>query len=652
MNLSHPSYEPSQRPRGGVLLFGLLLVPIHTIWLIRVETELGVFGFNMTDVSLFYTPVALLFLLSCWNLFVHRWYPKAVVRPTEMVLLYVLLTLSSAFAGSDLLQNLTPVLVHPFWFASPENGWASRFHALIPSWFAPRDPSVLVGYYTGSGFLSTWEILRAWGIPCLVWGSFLLVIAGMMLCLSILLRHQWAEHERISFPVIQLPLELISSKGDKPLIQQPLFLLGVFIPSFLESLNVFHSLNPTIPSVSLGLYNVGQLFPNRPWNALARWPPLWVSAFPFGIGLTYFLPLDLAFSSWFFYLFRRSLDVLGSALGWDQGFGRGSAQYPFIREQAAGAWVGVFLLTIWTGRRYFAEILKKALGRAVDAPSSLRWAVWGLVAGFLYLILFSWKAGMAVWVALLFFSLYFLLTITMTRIRVQLGPPALELFFVNPEYILVEWVGSAHIPARSLTVLSYYFWFNRCYRCQPMAHQMECLEMARLTGLQNRPLLWGIFLAIFLGVGVGLSATLRLYYEVGQTSAKIMTYRTGVGWEAFNRLDNWLRNPQGPDSLGIMVTLGATLLTLFLGSLSHRFTGFPFHPIGYAFATCYAMEYFWFLFFITWLIKALIIRYGGMKLYRQGRPLFLGLILGDCLMATFWGIIGWLFGWHGSSRYG
>ena len=52
------------------------------------------------------------------------------------------------------------------------------------------------------------------------------------------------------------------------------------------------------------------------------------------------------------------------------------------------------------------------------------------------------------------------------------------------------------------------------------------------------------------------------------------------------------------------------------------------------------------------LIKSLIIRYGGVKLYRASLPFFLGLILGDCLMGFASGLVGWIAGWHGSFRYG
>jgi hypothetical protein len=82
-----------------------------------------------------------------------------------------------------------------------------------------------------------------------------------------------------------------------------------------------------------------------------------------------------------------------------------------------------------------------------------------------------------------------------------------------------------------------------------------------------------------------------------------------------------------------------------------RFLWWPLHPIGYAFSTCYAMEYWWSTIATTWLIKLLLVRYGGLQAYVKARPLFMGLILADALVAVGLALLSWLFGWHGVSRF-
>jgi hypothetical protein len=651
-----PPIQASAAPRPGVLLLVLALIPVQAFWLVRVETELGAFGTNNTDVSLFFTTVFALLIAGLWNRRLEQRGSRWALLPSELAALYIGLTISAAFSGSDLLQNLTPVLVHPFWFASAENGWQSLFHAYIPAWFAPRDPEVLKGYYIGHSTLYTRAQIDAWLTPMAIWGALLFVIGGMMLCLNVLVQRQWTDRERLTYPVIQLPLEMVRPGGLRALLSNRLFTGAVLVTVALETINILNSFYPSVPHLQLGIVNVGQYFVDPPWNALATWPPLFLSWIPFAIGISFFLPLDLAFSAWAFYLLRRAEDVLAVYWGWrDPGASAGQLRFPFVREQASGAWIALFLLTFWMGRRHYRAVLRAALGldRTGDPGEARRYrgALLGLLAGALYLLTFSRIAGMALWVAAAYFCLYFMLILTMTRIRAQLGPPMLELYFVNPEQILVAFTGTHMLGGPTLTVLSYYFWFNRCYRCQPMAHQLESFRLADATGLPRSTLVRLILAALAVGIVFCLWAILHVYYDAGESSAKILTYRTGVGREAFNRLEDWLRNPRGPDAQGLRWMAGGALFTFALAFMQSRFLWWPFHPIGYAFSTCYAMEYWWSTIALCWFIKLLLVRYGGLKAYVRARPLFLGLILGDAVVACVLAFLSWLFGWHGISRY-
>ena len=60
-----------------------------------------------------------------------------------------------------------------------------------------------------------------------------------------------------------------------------------------------------------------------------------------------------------------------------------------------------------------------------------------------------------------------------------------------------------------------------------------------------------------------------------------------------------------------------------------RFLWWPLHPGGYVLISGTGMGRLWFTIFLSWLAKATILKIGGVKLYRQAVPFFLGLILGD-----------------------
>jgi hypothetical protein len=56
------------------------------------------------------------------------------------------------------------------------------------------------------------------------------------------------------------------------------------------------------------------------------------------------------------------------------------------------------------------------------------------------------------------------------------------------------------------------------------------------------------------------------------------------------------------------------------------------------------MNLVWLPLFIAWMAKLAVLRYGGLRLYREVLPFFLGLILGDCTMGALWSLIGLAIG--------
>ena len=56
------------------------------------------------------------------------------------------------------------------------------------------------------------------------------------------------------------------------------------------------------------------------------------------------------------------------------------------------------------------------------------------------------------------------------------------------------------------------------------------------------------------------------------------------------------------------------------------------------------MSVFWFSCLLAWMIKGLILRYGGMRTYVAGRPFFVGMIIGEFVAALAWTAINALTG--------
>ncbi len=132
-----------------------------------------------------------------------------------------------------------------------------------------------------------------------------------------------------------------------------------------------------------------------------------------------------------------------------------------------------------------------------------------------------------VYLAIIFFALYFLLSIAMTRVRAELGTPH-EIVFVNPQQIMLSLLGFNFIGVQSMTILQSMYWFNRCYRSHPMPNQLEAMKMAEGTKIRLRPLIFVLMLSAVVGLLASYWANLHVTYDAGAT-AKCLGFKRGSG---------------------------------------------------------------------------------------------------------------------------
>lgn len=117
----------------------------------------------------------------------------------------------------------------------------------------------------------------------------------------------------------------------------------------------------------------------------------------------------------------------------------------------------------------------------------------------------------------------------------------------------------------------------------------------------------------------------------------------GVGYYgemAFQRLQRWLLHPCSTAHPAIEFIGIGFLFTLILAAMRRRFIWWVFHPVGYGLGSTWTMNLIWFPLLLSWIIKWSVLRYGGLRFYRQATPLFFGLILGEFIIGSLWSIVG------------
>jgi hypothetical protein len=255
------------------------------------------------------------------------------------------------------------------------------------------------------------------------------------------------------------------------------------------------------------------------------------------------------------------------------------------------------------------------------------------------LVGFWWAAGLSLGWAFGGMGIYLLVSLCIARVRAEAGG---QHTVWDPEpRNLFRLFDSGALGPTNLAVAAVSHWYWRLNRGNLMPNQLEGLRLAQEHRLRLRSMVFPMVASMVLSTVFGLWVGLNLFYQEGAL-AKCRGFAQWTGQEAFGWLD-YARSTGFSPEAGRWGVVGASAgLILLLSWLRGRFVRFPWHPLGYCIGP--GLIWHWFPFFIAWLVKGIILRYGGLRFYRRALPFFLGLTLGDYTVGALWTLIGVL--WH------
>ncbi len=621
------------------IIIGLVLIPLNAWWL--ALSEIMWYSGEPTSLSLFYNVVFLVFLLVLANLLLKRFRPAWALAPAEILVVYTMLSIASALAGHDFIEILIPTMSHIYRYNPLEQRYNEMLQYL-PDYLLVKDEAALQSAYIGQESIYDPRNYGPWLKPLAWWFLFIMALCAVMWGLILVFRKQWTENEKLSYPIIQLPVAL--AQETKGLLANRLFWLAFAIAGFVDAMNGLHVLFPLLPQIPIvQILNLQALFTTRPWLDMG---PAWVSFYPFAIGLCFFMPLDLAFSSWFFFLFWKAQRILASHIGI-----HGMPGFPYVEEQTAGGYYAIALIALWISRHHLKRFFSIFIGH--ERGDVGRWerqevytAVGLIAVGFGFLMWFCSHAQMMLPASFLFLLLYFLLSVSITRMRAELGPPSHDLHNIGPNLQLVKFFGAPNLSnpetgsPHTLVMLGILNFFNRAYRGHPMPHGMEGFRIAERLKLSNARYLVAMGVSIVVGIICAFWAVLWVFNRYG-AAAQVIGPGEWFGREMWEtKAHIWFTNPEKHLYEPTYAILIGTIFALGLAALRMSINWWPFHPVGYAVSGSWAMEQLWLCVFTAWLVKLLLLKYGGAKAYRPAVPFFMGLIMGDFIIGCFWNIYG------------
>lgn len=574
-----------------------------------------------------------------------KWALKRKLLASEDLLpLYVMMTIAVLMCSRGTIEKLIPPLIHTNYYATPENQYAELFSDYIPEWLVAYDPKgpakqdIAVDYHEGNATVK-W---RFWLGPILSWCGLLTLVYVSFLCLTVILRRQWADNEKLVFPLVTLPLAIIDDRQQDSFLRNKLMWLGFAIPALVYTINGLHANIAAVPEIKLG-WTLNQFLTTRPWTGM-HYTRLVISFA--AIGFFYFLSSDLLFSLWFFFILTRLTDVIGTHFGAEMVV---MPLYPcklYHGYQVMGAYLVLVCYLGYSGWTHFKPVIQGAFrrGRQLfnDGPDEevlpYKVAFWGLLLGFGGSVLWCVYAGLEPWLALVEMFLYiFVVALVLSRGVAEAGLLQTEASF-RPVDVIKMFRPQWSLGARNLTILSMVDTvLTRDLRGVLLSNFLDDQKLARELKYRPRSLLLPIALAVVLGLVCGSYFFLTIAHQEGMVS--LYGYpRMNAEWhvkEAATAMQQQLRTPVEAVPSFVVGTLVGTALVV----LRTTQVWWPLHPLGYAVSASWTILVFWFSAFLTWLIKGFILKSGGMKAYRHFMPFFLGLVLGSFSMAALWTVI-------------
>jgi len=591
-------------------------------------------------------PVALagLFALVLVNKGLRAVSPRLSLHARELAVVYCMMIIASMVSSRGLMEDLLPTLVGVNYYANPGNRWQELFFGHIRPWMVPWDTSGDIGQFPASAF---YEGLRAgeqlpWGLwlrPLALWLILVGAVYAAFLCLATVLRRQWSDNEKLAFPLVQLPLEMLREQRGRSFFSNPLTWIGFAIPALIFAVNGLHNWDPSLPAINVDI-SINGFFRERPWSDVSFFHA-YVS--PGAVGFFYLLPLELLLSFWFFHVVAKVQDVVVSALAFPpirspHGSGNGYMDY-----QTAGAY---FMLVVYLGLAALPH-LKAVLRRAVtrrgpsgeDEMIPYRWAAWGMVLALAVAIIWLHSSGMAIGFAVFSLLVYvFVEAVVMARGCAEGGLPMTEGCFTPLDVSSLVIAPSALGPRTLTSVAMFDAMFTRDLRGLVLTGFLDGQKLGDEVGLGRRRLAYVFVIALLFAIPVAIVIQLWLPYQIGAISMYSFSYR-GNCIQFFRENAAFLQGETRymPGALVSFIAGGA--VTALLAGMRVRYVGWPFHPLGYALSTSWTTMVFWFPMFVAWVIKWSVVHYGGMRLYARIRPLFLGMIFGEFTSAVFWTLI-------------
>lgn len=620
-----------ERIRIGAWLLGMGLVAgLTVVGCFSVFLYYELIGTGYLPRGMITTLLLLLALNGVLRFAKRRW----CLRQRELILIFCLLLAMAAIPGQQFSQhvylNIAGLVYYADGTVAPEN----LYLRYIPAWLVPakdRAAEPVRRFFEG---LREGDPIpyRAWLVPLLVWTPYWLALYGMLLCWGALWARHWEDREKLLYPLMQIPRELVQSEpfSFSPLLRHKGMWAAFLACVVLYLLRGLNSYFPAVPALNLQR-STGQIFPSGPLGTALNNRALHL--YPEMVGIAYLLASEVGFSLWFFYLLRL-FEVYLRAI-----YSLTPTDSAFFQFQTVGGYAVLAGALFWTARRHLGNIIKEALGWARPDPQEMpplpyRWAFWGFWLCWGFIVFWCTRVGMETLWAVLLFGALPLAYLVVARVICEAG-----MFIYTTPFrlydVLFETAGTEILGVKNVTLATMVGWSEmRSTATAELPYLMQAYRLAAEGGRERWRITLGMGLAILVTIFVSHVVSLYVIYRAGL--GKLSWWASGAARNTTRNLVGYLTNPTEMDLEEWFALLLGGGLTALLVRMRLRYVWWPFHPLGFVAWYGWPIDRYVVSIFLGWLAKVITLRIGGLKLFRDLRPIAFGLVLGICFILTFW----------------
>ncbi|MCL5408643.1 MAG: hypothetical protein M1135_01290 [Candidatus Omnitrophica bacterium] len=563
---------------------------------------------------------------------------------SEMLLIFIMGAAACVLPSWGLMGGFIPIIAGLSYYATSENRWTEIILPHIKKYFIPTNSRAINQYFTGVPNGAHYSYLP-WVKPLIVWFLFLMAFYFLSMCIAVILRKQWEENEQLMFPLAMLPVDMTKMHENSrlPIIfKNKLFWTGFAITFIITSFTAIPSYFPFFPNFILG--KGIPIFRNTTMLVFVlSWPIL---------GFAYLVNLNISFSLFFFQFLSKIetgwFNITGFSIPGQGGIFAASS--PMVAFQGAGATIVFFIYLVWQARKHIGDVFRKAFGGGSknidDSPEMLsyRTSVLGGIISILIMEIFFHLMGMPL--ILSFVYLFYLLAtfVVLNRVICQAG-----LGFArsqcDPPGFSASVLPSNYVGHSGYIGLGLQYPYAGDIRTTVMTSTQTGLKINKEAGINPRFLFWGIVIAVIIAYFVAAFSNIQNGYLHGELNVREAWFSQDFPQLVGQFMANKINSPPTKEiilSRYWFMGIGAVIMSVLI-FFQNSFLWWPLHYIGFPISDSYIIDRGWFSIFLAWMIKFLVLKYGGVQVYRRSIPIFYGIILGSVVATGAWMGVGYVY---------